>query len=42
MKKGNANKIWMWVGVILLIAILVYWLFSIDIFESMSGSINGN
>lgn len=42
MGNSNTKKIWMWVGVIVLVAILLYWLFSIDILESMSGSINGN
>lgn len=42
MSNKNSNKVWMWVGVILLIAILVYWLFSIDLFESADGYINGN
>ncbi len=42
MSNINSKKIWMWIGVIVLVAILLYWLFSIDILESMSGSINGN
>ncbi len=42
MKQNNAKKIWLWIGIIVLIGILLYWLFSIDILESMSGSINGN
>ncbi len=42
MKQNNARKVWMWIGIVVLIAILLYWLFSIDILESMSGEINGN
>lgn len=42
MDTGKSKKIWMWIGVIVLVGILLYWLFSIDILESMSGSINGN
>ena len=35
------NRLWLWLGVLVLIAILLYWLFSIGIFESMSGVTNG-
>lgn len=38
----NVNKLWLWLGVLLLIAILLYWLFSIGIMESLSGVFNGN
>lgn len=38
----NVNKLWLWLGVLLLVAILLYWLFSIGIMESMSGYFNGN
>ncbi len=38
----NSKKTWMWIGVLVLIAILFFWLFSIDIFESSEGVINGN
>lgn len=27
------NKIWLWIGVIILVAILLYWLFAIGTFE---------
>ncbi|MCM1320407.1 MAG: hypothetical protein NC217_08545 [Muribaculaceae bacterium] len=27
------NKIWLWLGVIVLVAILLYWLFAIGTFE---------
>lgn len=35
------NRLWLWLGVLALIAILLYWLFSIGIFESLSGVTNG-
>ena len=35
------NRLWLWLGVLVLIAILLYWLFSIGIFESISGVTNG-
>ena len=38
----KVNKLWLWLGVLLLIAILLYWLFSIGIMESLSGVFNGN
>lgn len=27
------NKVWLWIGVIVLVAILLYWLFAIGTFE---------
>lgn len=36
------NKLWLWLGVLILIFILLYWLFSIGLFEDASGVINGN
>lgn len=35
------NNLWLWFGVLILIAILLYWLFSIGIFESLAGVFNG-
>ena len=35
------NRLWLWLGVLVLIAILLYWLFSIGIFEGLSGVTNG-
>ncbi|MBD5357196.1 MAG: hypothetical protein HDR88_09375 [Bacteroides sp.] len=35
------NRLWLWLGVLVLIAILLYWLFSIGMFESLSGVANG-
>lgn len=36
------NNWWLWFGVIILIFILVWWLWTIGIFGDMSGSFNGN
>lgn len=35
------NKLWLWLGVLVLIFILLYWLFSIGMFEDLAGTING-
>lgn len=35
------NRLWLWLGVLVLIAILLHWLFSIGMFESLSGAVNG-
>ncbi len=35
------NSLWLWLGVLILIAILLYWLFSIGIMESLAGVFNG-
>lgn len=35
------NRLWIWLGVIILIFILLYWLFSIGIFEDLIGYFNG-
>ena len=44
-RKNNShhrtNRLWLWLGVIVLIFILFYWLFSIGLFEDLSGYING-
>ena len=37
----KTNKLWLWFGVLILIFILLYWLFSIGMFEDLSGAING-
>lgn len=36
------NNWWLWFGVLVLVIILVWWLFSIGLFEDASGVINGN
>lgn len=35
------NKLWLWFGVLVLIFILLFWLFSIGMFEDLAGTING-
>ena len=39
---ATTNRLWIWLGVIILIFILLYWLFSIGIFEDLTGYFNGN
>ena len=34
------NKLWIWLGVLVLIAILLWWIFSIGFFEDTSGYTN--
>ena len=44
-KRKNTRRInnwWLWFGVIILIFLLVWWLWTIGIFGDMSGSFNGN
>ncbi|MDE6246501.1 MAG: hypothetical protein K2M41_01495 [Muribaculaceae bacterium] len=38
---GKTNRLWVWLGVIVLIFILLYWLFAIGTFEDMIGYFNG-
>lgn len=38
---ATSNRLWMWLGVIILIFILLYWLFSIGLFEDLVGYFNG-
>ncbi len=35
------NGLWIWLGVIILIFILLYWLFTIGVFDSIAGAANG-
>lgn len=37
----RTNRLWLWLGIIILIFILVYWLFAIGTFEDMLGYFNG-
>lgn len=37
----KVNRLWLWFGVLVLIAILLYWLFSIGIMEDLLNYING-
>lgn len=39
---GKVNRLWLWLGVICLILILIWWLFSMGIFEDYLGVFNGN
>ena len=35
------SRLWLWLGILVLIAILLYWIFSIGTVEDLAGSING-
>lgn len=35
------NRLWIWLGVLVLIAVLLYWLFGVEMFESLAGATNG-
>ena len=37
----KVNRLWLWLGVLILIFILVWWLFSIGTFEDLLGTVNG-
>lgn len=37
----KSNRLWIWLGVLILIFIIVWWLFSIGTFEDIIGSANG-
>lgn len=44
-KRRNTRRInnwWLWFGVILLIFILVWWLWTMGIFGDLTGTFNGN
>ena len=44
-KRRNTRRInnwWLWLGVIILIFLLVWWLWTMGIFGDMTGSFNGN
>lgn len=36
------NNWWLWFGVLVLVAILIWWLFSMGLAEDATGVINGN
>lgn len=38
---GRVNKLWIWFGVLILIFLLIWWLWSIGIFEDLTGVTNG-
>lgn len=35
------NRLWLWLGVLILVFILLYWLFSVGIFADLTNSVNG-
>lgn len=35
------NRLWLWLGVLVLVAILLYWIFTFGIFGSLTDSFNG-
>lgn len=37
----KTNRLWLWFGVLILVAILLYWLFTIGMFGDMTGVFNG-
>ena len=37
----KVNKLWLWLGVLILIFILLWWLYSIGTFEAITGVDNG-
>ena len=39
-KTRRMNKLWLWLGVMFLVAILLWWIFSIGFFEDTSGVTN--
>ena len=39
-KTRRMNKLWLWLGVLFLVAILLWWIFSIGFFEDTTGVTN--
>ena len=39
-KTRRMNKLWIWLGVLFLVAILLWWIFSIGFFEDTTGVTN--
>lgn len=37
----KVNRLWLWLGVLILIFILLWWLYSIGTFEALTGVTNG-
>ena len=35
------NRLWLWLGVLILVAILLYWIFGIGLAEDLTGAANG-
>lgn len=38
---AKSNRLWLWLGILILIFILVWWLFSIGTFSDIIGTTNG-
>lgn len=39
--RSKTNRLWLWFGILILIAILLYWLFTIGLIGDATGSFNG-
>jgi len=37
----KVNSLWLWLGILILVAILLYWIFSIGIIGDATGAFNG-
>lgn len=37
----KVNRLWLWLGVLVLVFILLWWLYSIGTFEALTGVTNG-
>ena len=37
----KVNRLWLWLGVLILVFILLWWLYSIGTFEALTGVANG-
>lgn len=37
----KVNRLWLWLGVLILVFILLWWLYSIGTFEALTGVTNG-
>lgn len=40
-RQQNGNRLWVWLGVLVLIFILIYWLFAIGTFGDLANWFNG-
>lgn len=38
---AGINRLWLWFGVLILVFLLLWWLYSVGIFESLLGYFNG-
>ncbi|MCM1377803.1 MAG: hypothetical protein NC097_00735 [Clostridium sp.] len=39
--KSRSSRLWIWLGVIVLVFILIYWLFTLGVIEDVIGITNG-